>query len=293
MKKLFILLLVLVARAGTIFAESGMCGENLTWNLTDGVLTITGTGAMMDYWSGASDSWYSYRENITSVIIEDGVSSIGDNAFYECYNLTSIEIPNSITSIGLTAFYRCSGLTNVIIPNNVTSIGGSAFSGCSHLTNVTIPNDVTSIKSETFHSCFNLTNVTIGNNVMSIGNFAFFNSGLTSVLIPSSVTSIGKLAFASCSHLTSITCEAVRPPSCGENVFSNVSKSIPLYVPAQSVGAYSTAQVWWDFTCILPIGEGVEDIQLNSSTPQKYLRDGQLFILRGDHTYTLTGAEVK
>ena len=93
---------------------SGTCGENLTWTLTDdGVLTISGTGAMTDYTSTSNAPWYSKRTDIKSAVIESGVTSIGNYAFYNCSSLTSITIPDGVTSIGGGAFEGCSSLTNV------------------------------------------------------------------------------------------------------------------------------------------------------------------------------------
>ena len=207
--KLFTLLLAVAASVGTMFAESGFCGYDLTWNLTGKVLTISGTGAMFDYYSDTTP-WYSYRSSITTVIIKDGATSIGVYAFYGCTGLTSVTIPNSVTSIGDCAFYWCTGLTSVTIPNSVTSIGSSAFYGCSSLTSVTIPNRVTSIKRSAFSRCSSLTSVTIPNGVTSIGEAAFSGcSAMTSINIPSSVTSIGEDAFGSvasgyCTALTRV-----------------------------------------------------------------------------------------
>ena len=137
------------------------------------------------------------RPNVTSVIIPEGVTSIGDYAFRDCSSLSSVTIPNSVTSIGDKAFYGCSSLTSITIPEGVTSIGGSAFYGCSSLTSVTIPNSVTSIGDYAFDGCSSLTAVTIPNSVTSIGDHAFDDcSSLTSVTIPNSVTSIGAYAFS-------------------------------------------------------------------------------------------------
>ena len=207
-KKLFTFLLAIVASVGTLFAESsGTCGENLTWTLSDdGVLTISGTGAMTDYSYSSSAPWYSSRSSITSVIISDGVTSIGSEAFDGCSGLTSVTIPNSVTSIGNSAFVSCTGLTSVTIPNSVTSIGDCAFQICSSLTSIEIPNSVTSIGENAFSDCISLTSVTIPNSVTSIGDGAFYKcSSLTSVTIPNSVTSIGDYAFQGCSSLTSVT----------------------------------------------------------------------------------------
>ncbi|MCC8077399.1 MAG: leucine-rich repeat protein [Oscillospiraceae bacterium] len=118
--------------------ETGTCGENVIWTLdTDtGVLTISGEGEMEDYSSSSDVPWYSIRESITAVVIEDGVTSIGNRAFYYCSNLTSVTIPDSVTSIGQYAFNGCSSLTSVTIPDSVTAIDFGAFALCSSLTDV-------------------------------------------------------------------------------------------------------------------------------------------------------------
>ena len=145
-------------------------------------------------------------DKLTSMIIPNSVTSIGDGAFYDCSSLTSVTIPNSVTSIGEGAFYNCSSLTSMTIPNSVTSIGESTFYGCSSLTSVTIPNSVTSIGEGAFYNCSSLTSITIPNSVTSIGSSAFEDcKSLTSVTISNSVTSIGEKTFYNCSSLTSVT----------------------------------------------------------------------------------------
>ena len=138
--------------------------------------------------------------------IPDGVTSIGDWAFYGCISLPSITIPDSVTSIGGSAFESCTGLTSVTIPDSVTSIGGSAFESCTGLTSVTIGNSVTSIGDWAFYGCIGLTSITIPNSVTSIRYYTFGDcTGLTSVIIGNSVTSIGDAAFEGCISLPSIT----------------------------------------------------------------------------------------
>ena len=164
------------------YVKTGKCGTNVTYSLDTetGVLTISGTGYMKDY-SGKNSPFY-YNSSVKSVIIENGVTSIGNQAFYGCASLTSITIPDSVTSIGEYAFYGCTSLASITIPNSVTSICYSAFSGCTSLTSVTIPDSVTSIGHSAFYNCTGLTSVTIPNSVTSIGQEAFFNcSNLKSV----------------------------------------------------------------------------------------------------------------
>ncbi len=194
-KKLFTLLLAIVASMGPIFAESGTCGPNLTWDLTDGVLTISGTGAMTNYLYYGDAPWT--RSSIKTIKLPNGLTSIGDYAFAGCSGLTSMtNIPNSVLNIGEGAFVSCSGLASLTIPESVIDIADGAFRDCTSLTSVTIPNSVTSIGSTAFYNCSGLASVTIPNSVTSIGSSAFYGcSSLTSVTIPNSVTSIGKDAF--------------------------------------------------------------------------------------------------
>ena len=142
---------------------------------------------------------YLNGEEITDLVIPDGVTSIGEYAFSGCKNLTSVTLPNSVRSIGASAFNGCSSLTAIDIPNSVTSIGASAFKSCRSLTSVTIPNRVDSIGDDVFAWCGSLTSVTIPKSVTKIGKRAFgFCESLTSVTIPENVTNIGKDAFRGC-----------------------------------------------------------------------------------------------
>ena len=264
-----------------VFAETynGTCGENVTWSLnTDtGVLAISGSGDMDNYDWDNSAPWYSqWDSTIKSVNIENGVTSIGDYAFYGCSSLTSVTFPDSVTSIGYSAFDGCSSLTSVTIPDSVTSIGNLAFYGCSSLTSVTIPDSVTSIGYCAFSECSSLTSVTIPDSVTSIGENAFsecislteilvesenpeyssvggvlFNKNKTELLccpagksgkyvIPNSVTSIDHFAFVGCSSLTSVTIPD-RVTSIGECTFDGCSSLTSVTIPdsVTSIGGYA------------------------------------------------------
>ena len=171
-------------------ATSGTCGENLTWTLNDGVLTISGTGAMTDY--GSSNSPFLDRTDIQSVYIKSGVTSIGNLAFCSCTKLVNITIPDSVTRIGYNAFERCEDLTSVTLPNSIDSIYLKTFMCCYSLESVTLPDSITGIYTGAFYGCKKLKNINIPSSVTSIGGGAFSGcTSLTSLTIPSSVESIG------------------------------------------------------------------------------------------------------
>ena len=168
---------------------------------------------------------------LTSVTIPNSVTTIGEKAFYNCFGLTSVTIGNSVTTIGDYAFYFCSGLTSVTIPNSVTTIGSSAFLNCIGLTSVTIGNSVTTIGSYAFASCSKLTSITIPNSVTTIGDYAFkYCSGLTSVTIPNSVTTIGEEAFYYCKGLKSVTI-GNSVTTIGEEAFYNCTGLTSVTIP--------------------------------------------------------------
>ena len=257
----------LVMLPSIAYGTCGDEGDNLIWVLTeDGTLTISGSGEMKNYSDSSVAPWYSNRTKILSAVVESGVTSIGDYAFYaclklnsvtlhgdvksiggyvfqDCTKLTAVEIPEGVTSIGYRAFAGCSGLTSVTIPESVTSIGSGAFYDCSSLTGVTIPKGVTSIASAIFHGCSRLTSVTIPEGVTSIGGSAFYGcSNLTSVTIPEGVVSLGYFAFHGCSSLTSVTIpEGV--PSIGDHVFYGCSKLTSVVIPegVTSIGSSAFA----------------------------------------------------
>ncbi|MGN0457878.1 MAG: leucine-rich repeat domain-containing protein, partial [Eubacterium sp.] len=205
----FAMLLSIIAgvdRSAYALANSGSCGDNVTYSFdsTTGTLTISGTGDMYDY--SYDELRFSYSDSIKNVVVNNGVTSIGKYAFLECSGLISVTISNSVTSIGESAFEYCTSLTSVTIGNSVASIGFMAFCGCESLTNITIPNSVISIGEGAFEDCTSLTSITIPDSVTSMGDWVFGGcSKLTSVTIPYSLTGIGAGAFAHCTSLTGIT----------------------------------------------------------------------------------------
>ena len=176
-------------------------------------------------------------------LIVDGVL----NSFAPA-GLTEYTIPNGVTSIGEGAFWDCTSLISVTVPDSVTSIGGTAFSWCSSLTSVTIGNSVTSIENYAFAYCSSLTSITIPDSVTSIGENAFEDcTSLASITIPDSVTSIGDWAFCECTSLKEVYCKPTTPPTGGSYMFDDNASGRKIYVPRNSVEAYKAASGWSDY----------------------------------------------
>ena len=232
--------------AQATIVDSGTCGDNITWTLDDeGTLTISGTGAMDNYKESNMVNelapWYRDPLRVKNIIIEGGVTTIGDFAFASCNRLTNVTIPDSVLTIGDSAFQACTDLTIVTIPNGVISIGDEAFDYCQGLTSITIPDSVLTIGDNAFSRCSKLTDIqvsesnpaycidekgvlftkektalikapvdlsgtyTIPNSVTTICDYSFASCmSLTSVMIPDSVVTIGRCAFYNCQYLTDV-----------------------------------------------------------------------------------------
>lgn len=184
-KRWFVLILFMIlVLSGIIIPEqtvqaeataSGECGENLTWTLEYGVLTIRGEGDMSNYNSYSDAPWYENKGNIAKVVLEEGVTSIGNFAFYDYSNLTSIEIPSSVKKIGNYTFKDCDNFQKVDIAENsqLTDIGNGAFVWCDKLKEFQLPTSVENIGESAFWSCIGLTTIEIGPKVATIGENAF------------------------------------------------------------------------------------------------------------------------
>ena len=213
--------------------KSGKCGaagdgSDVTWHLTENTddpstytLTISGSGAMENYLTSGHQPWHSFRDQITSVVVSPGVTSIGNLAFALSRNIIHVDIADSVVSIGEQVFFKCASLTNITVPQSVTYIGVNAFDSCTNLSSITLStNNITSIRPYTFSGCSELSSIVIPDGVTSIQLGAFSNcTKLTSISIPGSVISIGPYAFRDCTNLTSITIPG-SVTSIGEHVFT-------------------------------------------------------------------------
>ena len=208
---------------------SGQCGNDVrySFNKYTGKLTISGTGDMMDL---PPSGWGGFKDQIKSVEIKYGVTSIHNSAFSSCTELTSVTLPSTLTSIGKYAFYRCWNLESITLPKNLKSVGSYAFADCNSLKTVTFPANVTFVSTGLFHGCENLTGVTFQGHIKGIANQAFYLcesltgldfragcsgdiceqafygcTGLVSFEIPEGITRIEEDAFCKCTNLKQVT----------------------------------------------------------------------------------------
>ena len=210
----FLLLMVFVCLPVPGHAESGTCGENITWTYEKGGLFISGTGEMdttpPGHIAGATRApWYDLRDKITYVVIEPGITSISSYAFWHCHALITVTIPDTVTTIGESAFNECWALENIQLPSGITEIPKKAFTYCTSLAQLTLPENLKTIGDSAFQGCQKLSDIVLPQTLHSIGAHAFSGcASLTEIVIPDAITYISDYAFCGCSALHALTLPA-------------------------------------------------------------------------------------
>lgn len=224
---------------------TGSCGENVSWTLKyDGTLIISGTGPMENM--ATQSAWYEYEDKVKAVEIQEGVTTIGNDSFYEnnalerisipntvttigsnsffrCYSLKKVQIPDSVQEIYYMAFDQCTGLTEVIMGNGVTTIGHRVFQECTSLSKVNLSENLTQLDRNLFYNCSSLTKIQLPASLTEIPMEMFSGTGLKEIVIPSGVTNIDGSAFYNCSALTKIHFDGLVPPVIAESSFIGVT----------------------------------------------------------------------
>ncbi len=194
----------------------GTCGENLTWKLDDGGrLTVSGTGAMTDFTS-SGQPWRDWKQEIRSVVIAEGVTSVGDYAFFHCYSLEKATLPDTLTRIGSSAFFYCSALTEVKLPENLQTIADHAFGSCKVLNGMDFPAALKTIGVTAF-SGTEVSRAVLPEGITTVGSKAFMGCPLTEAFVPASLESIGYCAFQDCTELDAIAVDANNPVYCNDS----------------------------------------------------------------------------
>ena len=214
--------------------DSGSCGDSLSWELYDGGrLEIIGSGEMWDYSGDDMPGWYDYRDQITEVVLPEGLTGIGKLAFSECSAFTQITLPSTLTQLGYAAFAECESLERIEIPAGVTVLPEMCFYKCYALKEIILPDTLTEIKRLAFYICTALETVTLPESITTICDNAFnYCTWLTEMTIPASVQTMGEEVFVSCSSLNSVTFLG-DAPAFGGNLFSIKNRTIYYSVHTQ------------------------------------------------------------
>ncbi|MBQ2245339.1 MAG: fibronectin type III domain-containing protein [Oscillospiraceae bacterium] len=178
--------------------NEGPCGADAFWTFNDGVLTVSGTGPI-EY-----PILPDQRNEIRRVVIEEGITSLADNAFTRCTSLYDVQLPESLTAIGKNAFALNGTITQIQIPDAVTEIGGGAFAGCTALLQADLPESLLKLGDRAFYAC----------------------TSLSSLTIPASVTNIGSEALAGCTSLETLRFQGPGPSLADVEIFSDVTANV-------------------------------------------------------------------
>ena len=283
-------------------ASSDNCGEKLTWAFNDGILTITGTGNMYNYSSSyyggesvTTAPWRQYYKSIKSVVVEDGVTSIGNYAFYNCTGLASVDLPDSITSIGDCAFARCTSLTIENLPKSLQKLGGMAFADCTGLTKIEIPAALETVYTKLsggnyrgpFYNCENLKEVTFEQGAKTVANDLFAESGVERINWADSITSVGNSAFYGCNNLTSVDLpESIKElrnrtfANCNNLMFINIPNTVT-QIDADTFSGSENVVIYCDYdsyATLYAIEKGI------AFKPSGTFKDSDSFVLNREKT---------
>ncbi len=237
---LVLMICVTLLTPKTQAATGGTCGDNLTWTLDGRTLTISGTGPMYNYSDSNTAPWFELRDSAQNIVVEDGVTTIGDYAFFGGGAVKNVTIGNSVTSIGSTAFMYCN-MQSITLPDSLTTIGRSAFFLCNSLKDVKMNENLVNIGDYAFDGCVYLENITIPESVKIIGEGAFHGCGIRSLQIPAGVISVGFAVASGCQNLTEIRVAEDNPNYCSDETGAlfNKDKTTLIQFPGAAGGHYT------------------------------------------------------
>ncbi len=227
-----------------VSAEEGTCGANLKWTLTDGVLKISGSGDMTDFNEADFSPWYGQRDLIRRVEIENGVTSIGDLAFYGLENLVSVSLSKDIADIGNFAFAGCKSLRAISFPQSLKTIGESAFEECESLVSAVLPSELETLKTRAFYRCYSLSSVTFPKSLKKIGSSTFaYCSSLMLAKIETEITSLPDWTFYGCTLLSTVYLPQT-VTEIEDNAFKGCKNLSAVYYPGDtSTGSKLTSEI--------------------------------------------------
>lgn len=271
---LVLTLCVLLCVAPSARAEEGSCGGNLTWELSAGTLTITGSGDMTDFTESELAPWYKLREQIIRVSLPDGLTSIGQLAFYDCDNLSTVTLPDTVTRVGNYAFMNCTNLQIVRLGSGVKTIEEAAFSDCYSLASLSLPTTLTNIGAKAFYRCESITIVTIPASVKKLGALAFaYCKNLVKATVKASV-SLPDWLFYQCDKLDCVILSGT-VPTVSEDAFRNCFSLST--VDYSGSGGISAAQLSAVVNSKFTGADGT--VEVTASEPEKETVTGSSLVL--------------
>ena len=256
---------------GTITAK-GRCGENATWTLyTDGSLVISGNGDIPDYDVNTKSPWFDYRASVSSIVVEDGITRIGNQAFTNLTKAEKASLPETVTSIGSYAFSYCPALKEVSLPSNIDVLEEYTFNDCSSLVKIVIPDGVTTIANYTFFNCSALETVIFPESLTEIGYQAFYGcSSINELNLPAEMTYIGGYAFAGGNKVKTVKVPAGLT-TIEAYTFSNFTSleniTIPDSITSIGMGAF------YNCTSLAEVNFGGSKSQWNKITVEEFQND--------------------
>ena len=214
-------------KAATVNKSSYSVADDMAWTLDSGVLVISGNGKMPGFRRSSEWPWYDDKKEITKIVIEEGIQSVGESAFYDYSKVKEIVLPSSLVFIDTCAFEGCSNLTSVVIPEGTLSVGQNAFSACFELREVSLPSTLIRIEENGFSSCGELKNINLPESLEYLGESVFSSSGLNEISLPEGLIEIGEEVFWNNYNLETVTlgCSIDMP-----NIFPECKKIKNVYV---------------------------------------------------------------
>lgn len=321
----------------TVFAAtSGTCGNNANWsyNTSTKVLTISGTGAMSDYntysgLAGNSAPWADYKtkagQAIETVIVEEGITTVGSSAFYGCSNLKTVSLPNSLleirgekvaigsvsskgafeecplldtinfpsklVNIGINAFQKCISLSNVLFPSTIKTIDKNAFNGCTSIVRITLPDSLTTLGRNAFDGCTALETVNFGTGLTAVTEYAFQNSGVKNIKFSSSITSIAQYAFYGCKMSRLELPDTIE--SIGMRAFANASFLAEVIINNPNCTFNGVLkQDPFNGSAVKPLTFYGHSGSTTQTFVEAHASDGYVFVALGDCNHTDTREEI-
>ena len=321
-KRLLCLLLVILSltalftvSANAATSANGTCGTGINWSLQNKTLTISGYGAMKDYGYNSYNCapWYnqSYTREITSVVVKEGITHIGDHAFYFVPKITSVSLPSTLKSIGENAFcgtdlasvtipesveeigraaFLNTDLVSVEFPDGITTIAADMFSVCLSLKTVSIPDSVTSIERQAFYACHEMKEIDLPDSIITIGEQAFWAcSALTTIDLPDNLTTIGSKAFWECTSLrkviipesvTTIADDAFEDCPSYLSIIGKAGSTAESFAKEQGYQFYALSEDGhaWNVTTFEPTDTGSPNMEYGFSDKMCMIHSGEYYI---------------